>query len=115
MTDIKLGTTPDDLEVELARGADFVATLRNIDPATADDPTPTPVNWPAGSVVELQLGNAPTLTTWTATINGADATFNVPAATVTTFLDTGQRDARLYHRRTGVPPVCWATGRVDAN
>lgn len=61
---ITLGSEPEDLTVHLVTGADFKATLI-LKPA-----------WPVGTTLTLVSG----ATTWTATISGTDATFDVDKA-----------------------------------
>lgn len=68
-----LGLRPGTLRVNLTTGADFICTLRlrNQD-------------WPVGTTLSLVFASGES---WSATISGADATFNVDKATADTIDD----------------------------
>lgn len=91
--DIYLGVQPETLRVFLTAGADFYCVLRAQEP------------WPVGASIKLEVGAS----TWTATISGADATFNVDKAVWTTVDDDAI--ARLVYTNGSVDQV-WAHGKV---
>lgn len=101
MLAVGLGYKPAPLQVYLSLGADFAAAIRS----TAGD-------WPAGTIVRLDLGtDSPA--TWVATVAGDRLSWDVDAADVDAFL-AGHGDgepARLWHENGGVRQL-WAQGRV---
>ena len=94
---LTLGARPETLTVVLTRGADFVATLTNRNGAW--DPTAT---------ITLVFSTDPE-TTWTATINGADAVFNEDKALADAI--PGNTSVELRHTVGDLDQV-WARGRV---
>lgn len=111
MSSIILGDGPDRLTVRLSRFGDFVAAL------IYDDGDPaTPNAWPAGAVVELRFyATDTTLTaaaTWSATITGDRAEWNVDKAVVASaVLDPGNTTVRLFYI-IGATELEWAKGAV---
>lgn len=108
---ITLGDGPDRLTVRLSRFGDFVAAL------IYDDNDPNTVNaWPAGAVVDLRFYATDTAltpaTTWTATITGDRAEWNIDKAIVASaVLDPGNETARLFYT-VGLTELMWAKGAV---
>lgn len=107
MSVIKLGTDPDSLIVVLPKNADFKATLRNITSPTDH----TPVNWPAGTAIQLRFGSSATPVMWAATVTGADAVFNVDKAVVAPLRASETKVARLYYVN-GTDDILWAEGDI---
>lgn len=106
---ISLGAEPDTLTVHLSPGADFDSTLVLLD----DDGAET--DWPVGTVITLRFAKtAATETVWTATIDGAEATFSVDKATVDTLLAQNRKTARLYYVN-GTDDLLWASGSVSVH
>ncbi len=100
MESFTLGSDPATMTVKVTRGADFGSVLTN----TAGD-------WNPGAAVELRIGS----TVWSATLDGADATFSVDKAAVDAMLSTETaRWARLFYVE-GASDVLWAEGRVVVN
>lgn len=97
---IFLGYEPVALTVSVALDTDFVAVL-TADPA-----------WGDGTGVALQFlsGGAVTFT-WNATVTGGDASWNVPAVTVTELINSTSREARLLET-AGAVSVVRAKGTV---
>lgn len=95
---INLGYVPQALTVTLVRGSAFVSSLLAATP------------WPPSTVITLVLGAV----TWTATINGASATWDRPPADVAAVLDAGTRTAVLTYTSSGGEAVTWAKGPVNA-
>lgn len=97
---ITLGSVGDDLTVVIPLSARFLTKLTA---STA---------WPTGTVIELHLMNdlADVPTVWSASINGTDATFDIPTSQVTT--DTAARPsiARLLYDSDGRGLLLWAHG-----
>lgn len=91
---IVIGNRPAPLRVVLTTGSDFYRVLRYAD------------GWPAGATLSLVL---PT-TTWTASISGTDATFNVARA-VADMIEDGTA-AQLIYTADGRRSV-WADGKVE--
>lgn len=94
---VSLGTVPDTLAVHLVTGGDFIATLTN-----------QGGDWATGAVVTLVFGDD-AATTWTATIAGADATFNVDKAIADPI--PHRTSAELRYTLGDVDQV-WARGSV---
>lgn len=90
---IQLGSKPEPMRLFLSTGADFTTTLR-LNEA-----------WPGGSSVALVVGTL----TWTATIAGTDAIFNVDKA-VTDGVADGTA-VRLVYTNASSDAV-WARGTV---
>src|SRR5688500_14757694 len=94
---VTLGATPDHLKVQLTTGADFIATLTN-----QSGP------WNEAAVVALVFDDEDG-TTWTATIDEADATFNVDKAAA----DEIPHRTKVELRYTdGTIDQVWARGSV---
>jgi hypothetical protein len=103
---IALGFEPYEIQVNLARDSDFTATIR-----AASDP------WPPGTSIELRFTvseSSPPIV-WEATIDGQDATWNVPAATVATVVNARARHARLLYGTDNGDTWLWGRGRVHAD
>lgn len=99
---LKLGREPERLQVHLSRDADFRVTL------SASEA------YPAGSAVSLEvaLGDGTVVDTWSASVSGADAVFDVDKTAVNAVLaTTGPKQARLYFVN-GTDDDLWAHGRV---
>lgn len=94
MSTLILGTKPDPLTVYLTTGADFRCTLR------------LDTNWPTGSTLALKFA----ATTWSATISGRDATFNVDKATADAIADAAA--VRLNYTDGATVDETWAIGTV---
>ena len=69
---LSVGVKPDQLEFNLYDGDPFTTVL------TPDDGAP----WPTAAVVEFRFPGADPVVTWTATIDGANATWDESAGTV---------------------------------
>lgn len=95
---VTLGAIPDHLNVQLTTGADFIATLTN-----------QAGPWAEGAVVALVFATDP-VTTWTATIVAADATFNVDKAVANTI---PHRTAVELNYTLGALDQVWARGSVS--
>lgn len=95
---VVLGARPDSLAVRLTGGADFIATLTNQDGA-----------WAEGAVVRLVFADEAE-TVWTATIVGADASFNVDKAIADAIPDRTR--VELLYTLGDVDQV-WARGSVS--
>lgn len=93
---VQLGTTPEQMTLALTEGADFVCTLVSNDGA-----------WPVGAVVAITVAG----TTWTATIVGSEARFNVDKAAVDTVIGTTPRTFRLTYTE-GAADLVWGRGAV---
>lgn len=102
---ITLGTDPERMTVHLSRDSDFDAVLESYTGST-------PTDYPAGTAVTLEVDTSAGVTTWTATVAGNTATFNVDEAAVNTLLDTaGPKEARLFYEN-GTDRSLWAFGPV---
>jgi hypothetical protein len=100
MAHIVLGATPDELEVVLTRNASFFTTL------ITEDGTP----WPVNIIIRLILGASE----FDATIIGAEASFNIPKATVNQLIADRVKTAELFYI-DGSNDIPWAVGVVNAN
>lgn len=97
---IKLGYKPHDLEVEVVKGVPFYSSAFYSEDDVAS-------SWPAGTVLTLRHA----LGVWTAQINGAVASWNVPAAQVDAVLNSDHRAVALwYSSDTQSTPIVWAQG-----
>lgn len=99
---IELGSVGEQITVILAAGADFVVTLV------------APTAWPVGTVIALVLSGGGVSVTWTATISGTQATFDVPTAQVQPVINSGYSFARLYYTPSGGGPLLWGQGDIRA-
>lgn len=106
---IELGAQPDTLTVHLSDGGDFGSTLVLLD----DDGAET--DWPVGSVVTLRFSkSAAAETVWTATIDGAEATFDEDKAAVDTIIDEHRTSVRLYYVN-GTDDILLGIGKVTVH
>ena len=97
MAEVVLGARPESLRVILVTGFPFAAVL------DLADAVGVPEAWPSPPVLNFTDG-----TTWTATIDGAQATFAADVATVSAVASTPTQAATL-----SVGGVLWARGRVE--
>lgn len=95
-----LGYTPEKFKLVLAAGADFFSAL------TRSDGQP----WPVGS--ELILDFAGAAPSWTATLSGATATWDVDQADVDALIAARPRKVRLFYV-DGEARLLWAVGALD--
>lgn len=103
---ISLGAEPDTLTVHLSVGADFNSTLVLLDDAGAE------VDWPVGTVITLRFARTTVVEeTWTATITGAEATFDKDKAVVDATIAANRRNVRLFYVN-GAEDLLWASGTV---
>lgn len=79
-------TPPLSLPLYVSWHADLILNFQNVDPATADDPSPTPIDFPAGASVYLDVNTKPPLRT-TAVLNGPDGVARVESDTADGFRD----------------------------
>lgn len=107
MAPITLGARPQELVVELARGASFWTALV------------APDDWPEDTTVELRftVPDDPTTpaTVWTATVTGPRAEFDQTDTAVNQVLDAGRTSARLVCVDGAGRVLLWGSGwvRVD--
>ena len=94
-----LGAEVEKMTVVLSVDADFFATLRNRDGV-----------WDPAAVIQLRFHGGPT---WTATISGADAVFEVDKAVVAPVITARISKASLYYTQ-GASEILWASGPVVA-
>lgn len=94
---LQLGARPDVLRVRLTEGADFYCVVRLNE------------DWPVGTTLTLVLPSA----AWSASISGADATFNVDKDTWPTVANNGD-EARLVYTN-GTTDRVFAVGTVVRN
>lgn len=98
MTRLELGRDVDVLLVKLTDGSDFAQVLRAEDGYL----------WPAGTVVELEVGSA----VWRAVVDGTDLTFTAAWTDVLAACGSATDvPARLVHHDAGTR-VVWASGRA---
>jgi hypothetical protein len=98
---VTLGLQPISLDVALPSDGDFVAAL------VADQP------WPAGVTIELRFSVPEQASVvWTATIAGARASWDVPAAQVQVLADRDPTGVRLRYRDPDGSVLPWGRGRV---
>lgn len=97
---ITLGSVPENLSVVLSKDADFFTTLENADGA-----------WSVTAQIKLVFSNG---TTWTATIAGINATFNVDYVQVNAVITAKPTWVKLFYV-DGTTEICWAIGRVVPN
>lgn len=103
---IELGSTPDTLTVHLSTGADFDSTLVLLDDDDAE------LDWPVGTQITLRFAKSGTVEeVWTATIDGAEATFSEDKAVVDSLIAERRSSARLYYVN-GTEDILWASGKV---
>lgn len=107
---IILGPDPNDLLVKLVSGSTWWATLRSVESASATPPTLVP--FPAGATVELRFKTGDTVTTWAATIDGAEATWTKTAAEVSSLIAAAPATAGLWVTAGG-QTLAWGLGRVS--
>jgi hypothetical protein len=103
-----LGYAPISFGVLLPRHGSFVAKLTNEDG-----------DWAPGTTIVLNFyadatdpDDAPTHS-WPATITGADADWNVPAADVADVILEAPQEARLIHTIPPAEPLVWGIGELD--
>lgn len=102
---INLGFIPIDISVTLAYGGEFLSSLVS----------PTP--WDVGVIIELHfcIGNdsAIDIAVWTASIDGATASWDMSTADVATVTDSAARTARLVYTDGSGDVIVWGTGQVN--
>lgn len=99
---IQLGTIPETLRVYLASDADFAASM-----------TSTTGTWPGTGVTLKFIGPAGTVVaSWPATIAGAIAAWDIPAAQVAPVVAAGVRLARLHYTDKNGNELLWAKGSI---
>lgn len=91
-----LGYTPEKFRLVITAGSDFYA------PLTRSDGVP----WPAGCQLVLDFDNG---TTWPATLQGANATWDVDQDDVDALIATRPRKVRLWYVE-GETRLLWAQG-----
>lgn len=102
MADLNLGNAPDTLTVTLVRGADFVSGVDSLDG-----------DWPTGTVIRLVFNDSAS-TVWTATLEGAAATWEIDHAEVDALIgrmNPSKRRVRLVYA-DGPTELMWAIGIV---
>lgn len=98
---ITLGFAPYAVSVALCRGSGFDTTIRT---TTGDFPDG------AGAELRFYVGNAASpVTTWAATVDGAEMSWDETAGSVTAVVAAGALTVRLYYLG-GADPVLWAVG-----
>lgn len=107
---MEIGTKPERCPVNLARGADFRAVM------DASDDGVTPVNYPAGTTVRLDIVDkvGGLIDSWEATVTGSSAEFDVDKVDVDAVLDTKPTDGktgRVYYVN-GPDEILWTVGPV---
>lgn len=103
MTAISLGATPLQLSVRLYASADFICGLDSEDGA-----------WPTTAALALVFNDLDA-TTWTATLNGVAADWNVDKAQVAALIARLPTSPRVRLTYTdGTTDLLWAQGRVTA-
>lgn len=103
---INMGVKPARMSFTLTDDGDFYSVLRTRDGS----------NFPVTAVLQIRIYNAADslLTTWTATVSGANATFNVDKAAVATLLALSPVQGRLfYHDGASGPEIILAKGPVN--
>lgn len=101
MTAISLGSTPLQLMVSLYPTADFISGIDSIDGP-----------WPTTAVLALVF-NDTAATTWTATLNGVAADWNIDKAAVAALIGRLPNGPRVRLTYTdGTTDLLWAQGRV---
>lgn len=104
MSGLRLGHQPIALVVYLAGDTDFVQNI---------DAQPT---WPDGTELTLLIGAGAQTVEWAATVEGARASWYVPADQVRALVGDGEytRAARLRYSHAAAPGILmWARGRVQ--
>lgn len=99
---IELGFQPVPLTVTLAADADFISTFV------------AQAGWPDGTQIQLRFinfRNTVTLT-WSATISGTDATFDVAAADVAILIAAQPQEVRLHYMDSQGDDLLWGKGRI---
>lgn len=99
MATLNLDQKPEELRVGLVAGADFIRTLESEDG-----------DWPGTAVIKL-IFNDTDATTWTATIAGADATWNIDKAVVDALIADAPTRAKVTYV-DGPVDLLWAVGGV---
>ena len=103
-----LGTEPDRLDVVLVRDSDFIESIETMSPDLT-----TPLPWPGGAVVSIELGtSAGTVMTWAATVNGHVLSWTVQSDQVNAAIDAHLTAARLWYTN-GTVRVPLAIGSVS--
>jgi hypothetical protein len=100
---VTLGTTPITITVVLPLDADFPCEL------VAEQ------DWPEDAGIELRFHTDPAaapVATWTATVSGNAATWDVAAALVQAVIDAGATTARLHYIEPDGTDLLWGRGRV---
>lgn len=98
---IRLGFAPVELNVVLTGGSDFASSL------VADSP------WADGTVIALVFTTATGPVTWTATINGVSAGWQVVSSEVDGLLAQPVRLVKLMYSDPDTT-LTWATGTVSS-
>lgn len=103
-----LGTLPQTMNLVLSAGSDFVASL------VLEDESGQQTPYPAGVAVSLELdGGDGAPATWTASIDGAVASWNVDEDLVDAALQADLTRLRLWYV-DGATRLLWAKGAVIA-
>lgn len=98
---VSLGFQPLYCAVHLTNGADFYQPLQ----------TPDGSDWPSGAVISLRFGTDPA-TTWTATISGSTATWNVDKVQVLALGYKSNVTAEVIYTDTSGADLTWFIGNV---
>jgi hypothetical protein len=89
---IELGNDPESLTVTLITGGDFDAGL------VLEDENGDDLDWPVGTVLTLRFSRTADIgETWTATIDGAEAAWDVDKAVVDATIAAGRTKVRLVY------------------
>lgn len=95
-TPVTLGYSPTQMRLLLTAGADFVTTLVSQDG-----------DWPATAAITIEVGTA----TWTATLTGPEARFDVDQTEVDAVIAQTPRSFRLWYT-DGEARLMWGRGPV---
>lgn len=93
---IQLGFSPVSMTLALANSADFVTTLQSQDG-----------DFPTSAAISIEVGTS----TWTATIVGNEARFNVDQTEVDVVIAQSPRHFRLWYV-DGETRLLWGSGTV---